>query len=73
MNRDLKITAIIGAALALSLAVAGLWLLTCARQIEANRAVRAHQAEVNRQVFEDLRNDRWKSLMHDVQGQLRQK
>ena len=62
MNRDLKITAIIGAALALSLAVTGLWLLTCARQIEANR-----------QAFEDLRNDRWKALMHDVQGQIRNK
>ena len=73
MNRDLKITAIIGAALALSLAVTGLWLLTCARQIEANRAVRAHQAEANRQAFEDLRNDRWKALLHDVQGQVRQK
>lgn len=73
MNRDLKITAIIGAALALSLAVTGLWLLTCARQIEANRTVRAHQAEANRQAFEDLRNERWKALMHDVQGQLRQK
>ena len=73
MNRDLKITAVIGAALALSLAVTGLWLLTCARQIEANRAVRAHQAEANRQAFEDLRNDRWKALLHDVQGQVRQK
>ena len=73
MNRDLKITAIIGAALALSLAVTGLWLLTCARQIEANRTVRAYQAEANRQAFEDLRNERWKALMHDVQGQLRQK
>ena len=26
-----------------------------------------------RQAFEDLRNDRWKALMHDVQGQLRNK
>ena len=73
MNRDLKITAIIGAALALSLAVTGLWLLTYARQIEANRTVRAHQAEANRQAFEELRNERWKALMHDVQGQVRQK
>ena len=73
MNRDLKITAIIGAALALSLAVTGLWLLTCARHIEANQVVRAHQAEANRQAFEELRNERWKALMHDVQGQVRQK
>ena len=73
MNNNLKITAIIGATLALSLAVTGLWLLTCARQIEANRAVRAHQAEANRQAFEDLRSDRWKALMHDVQGRVRQK
>ena len=73
MNRDLKITAIIGAAIAFSLAATGLWLLKCARQIEANQVVRAHQAEANRQAFEDLRNDRWKALMHDVQGQVRQK
>ena len=35
--------------------------------------MRAQQAEANRQAFEDLRNDRWKALMHDVQGQVRQK
>ena len=73
MNKDLKPTAIIGAAIAFSLAATGLWLLKCARQIEANQVVRAHQAEANRQAFEDLRNDRWKALMHDVQGQVRQK
>ena len=73
MNRDLKITAFIGAALALSLAVTGLWLLTYARQIESNRTVRAHQADANRQAFENLRNERWKALMHDIQGQVRQK
>ncbi len=73
MNRDLKITAIIGAALALSLFVTGLWLLAYARQLDTNQTVRAQQAEANRQAFEDLRNDRWKALMHDVQGQVRQK
>ena len=73
MNRDLKITAIIGAALALSLIVTGLWLLAYARQLDTNQVVRAQQAEANRQAFEELRNERWKALMHDVQGRVRQK
>ena len=74
MNKDLVIKMIAVVVPALLLAAAGWWLLThVVRQFEANRAVRAQQAEANRQAFEDLRNDRWKALMHDVQGQVRQK
>ena len=74
MNNDLKMQVAFIAVPALLLAAAGVWLLThVVRQFEANRAVRAQQAEANRQAFEDLRNDRWKALMHDVQGQLRNK
>lgn len=72
MNSDLKFKVAFVAIPALMLAVAGVWLLThVVRQFEANRMVRAQQAEANRQAFDDLRNDRWKALMHDVQGQLR--
>ena len=74
MKKDLIVKVAFVVVPALLLAVAGLWLLThVVRQFEANRAVRAQQAEANRQAFEDLRNDRWKALMHDVQGQVRQK
>ena len=74
MKKDLIVKAAFVVVPALLLAVAGMWLLThVVRQFEANRAVRAQQAEANRQAFEELRNDRWKALMHDVQGQVRQK
>jgi len=74
MNKDLVIKVAAVVVPALLLAAAGVWLLThVVRQFEENRTVRAQQAEANREAFEDLLNVRWKALMHDVQGRLRQK
>ncbi len=74
MKRDLIVKVACVVVPALLLAAAGVWLLTHAvRQFEENRKVRTQQDEANRQAFEELRNERWKALMHDVQGQVRQK
>ena len=74
MKKDLIVKVACVVVPALLLAVAGLWLLThVVRQFEANRAVRARQAEANRQAFEELRSERWKALMHDVEGRIRPK
>ncbi len=74
MKKDLVVKVACVVVPALLLAVAGMWLLThVVRQFEENSRVRAQQAEANRQAFEELRNERWKALMHDVQGQIRQK
>ena len=63
MNNGLKLQVVLAVAPAILLACAGLWLLThVVRDIAANR-----------EAFEDMRNERWKALMHDVQGQLRRK
>ena len=63
MNKDLKLQVFLSVAPAILLACAGLWLLThVVRDVAANR-----------EAFEDMRNERWKALMHDVQGQLRRK
>ena len=63
MNKGLKLQVFLTVAPAILLACAGLWLLThVVRNMEANR-----------EAFEDLRNEKWKNLMHDVQGQLRRK
>ena len=63
MNKSLKLQVFLTVAPAILLACAGLWLLThVVRNMEANR-----------EAFEDLRNEKWKNLMHDVQGQLRRK
>ena len=77
MNRDLKITAIIGAAPAILLAGAGLWVLThVVQQVRQNKAYREEierRVKASREAFEELRSERWKALMRDVQGQLRRK
>ena len=63
MNKGLKLQVFLSVAPAILLACAGLWLLThVVRDVAANR-----------EAFEDMRNERWKALMHDVQGQLRRK
>ena len=63
MNNGLKLQVVLAVAPAILLACAGLWLLThVVRDVAANR-----------EAFEDMRNERWKALMHDVQGQLRRK
>ena len=65
MNRDLKITAIIGAAPAILLAGAGLWVLThVVQQVRQNKAYREEierRVEASREAFEDLRNEKWKN------------
>ena len=63
MNKDLKLLAAFFAIPALLLMCAGVWLLThVAREVESNR-----------EAFENLRNERWKALMHDVEGRIRPK
>ena len=63
MNKSLKLQVFLTVAPAILLACAGLWLLT-----HVVRDVRS-----NRQAFEDMRGERWKALMHDVEGRIRSK
>ena len=63
MNKSLKLQIFLTVAPAILLACAGLWLLThVVRDVKANR-----------QAFEDMRGERWKALMHDVEGRIRPK
>ncbi len=63
MNKSLKLQVVLSVAPAILLACAGLWLLThVVRDVKANR-----------QAFEDMRGERWKALMHDVEGRIRPK
>ena len=63
MNNGLKLQVVLSVAPAILLACAGLWLLThVVRDVKANR-----------QAFEDMRGERWKALMHDVEGRIRPK
>ena len=63
MNKSLKLQVFLTVAPAILLACAGLWLLThVVRDVKANR-----------QAFEDMRGERWKALMHDVEGRIRPK
>ena len=63
MNNSLKLQVVLAVAPAILLACAGLWLLThVVRDVAANR-----------EAFEDMRNERWKALMHDVEGRIRPK
>ncbi len=63
MNKDLKLLAAFFAIPALLLMCAGVWLLThVARVVESNR-----------EEFENWRNERWKTLMHDMEGHIRPK
>ncbi len=63
MNNGLKLQVVLAVAPAILLACAGLWLLThVVRDVKANR-----------QAFEDMRGERWKALMHDVEGRIRPK
>ena len=63
MRKGLQLQVFLTVAPAILLAGAGLWLLThVVRDVEANR-----------QAFEDMRDERWKALMHDVEGRIRPK
>ena len=63
MRKGLQLQVFLTVAPAILLACAGLWLLThVVRDVEANR-----------QAFEDMRDERWKALMHDVEGRIRPK
>ena len=63
VNKGLKLQVFLSVAPAILLACAGLWLLThVVRDLKANR-----------QAFEDMRGERWKALMHDVEGRIRPK
>ena len=63
MRKGLQLQVFLTVAPAILLAGAGLWLLThVVRDVEANR-----------QAFEDMREERWKALMHDVEGRIRPK
>ena len=63
MRKGLQLQVFLAVAPAILLAGAGLWLLThVVRDVEANR-----------QAFEDMRDERWKALMHDVEGRIRPK
>ena len=77
MNKGLKLQVFLTVAPAILLACAGLWLLThVVQQVRQNKAYREaierRDAE-RRKAFEELRSERWKALMRDVQGQLRRK
>ena len=62
-NNGLKLQVALTVVPAVLLACAGLWLLThVVRDVKANR-----------QAFEDMRGERWKALMHDVEGRIRPK
>ena len=63
MNKSLKLQVVLSVAPAILLACAGLWLLThVVRDVKANQ-----------QAFEDMRGERWKALLHDVEGRIRPK
>ena len=77
MNKGLKLQVFLTVAPAILLACAGLWLLThVVQQVRQNKAYREaieRRDEERRKAFEELRSERWKALMRDVQGQLRRK
>ena len=77
MNKGLKLQVFLTVAPAILLACAGLWLLThVVQQVRQNKAYREaieRRDEERRKAFEELRSERWKALMREVQGQLRRK
>ena len=63
MNKGLKLQVFLTVAPAILLACAGLWLLThVVRGVAADRVA-----------FENMSSERWKSLVHNMQGELRHK
>ncbi len=77
MNKGLQLQVFLTVAPAVLLAGAGLWLLThVVQQVQQNKVYREEierRVEASREAFEDLRNEKWKTLMLDVQGRLRRK
>ena len=71
MNKGLQLQVFLTVAPAILLAGAGLWLLThVVQQVRQNKAYREEierRVEASREAFEDLRNEKWKTLMLDVQ------